>query len=216
MLVVATVPVGATRATGNDGIRRSTWVKIGRVVEDGIVHRGHLRWDNGGSSSNSTSRTSSSWFIGIASARNYHRGARNGDRHLSSESIDGNGSYGDGSVYLWDTRVHQGLPWLGDYNVALIGMAVLSRIRILRTCISTWILQDHGSRVEILSESFLPLLHLASFERVPCGGCRKLRIAGIDWGHKAWWYRKVVISRCDVAHGYLMGGGLTEEPGGLG
>jgi hypothetical protein len=129
---MATVPVGATRATGKDRIRRSAWIKIGRAVEDGIGHRGHLRWDNGGSSSRSTSLTSltsSSWFIGVASPRNYHRGARNGDRHLSSDSIR-NGCYGDSSVYLWDTRVHQGLPRLGDYNVVLIGMAVLSRIRI--------------------------------------------------------------------------------------
>ena len=70
----------------------------------------------------------------------------------------------------------------------------------LRTCKSTGILQNHRSCVKILSQGFLPLLQLAPFEGIPCGGPRELGISGIDWGHKAWWYWILFISRGNVAH----------------
>ena len=110
---------------GDDGIRGSARIEIGRVVKSGgKIHRGHLRWDDRGSSSSSSSSTphTSTTLVGRStSTRNYHRGARNGDRHLARDSIGGNGGYGDGSVYLGDIRVYQGLPWLRDYMWLLSG-----------------------------------------------------------------------------------------------
>jgi hypothetical protein len=79
-------------------------------------------------------------------------------------------------------------------------MAVLYNNKFLRTCKCTGILQDHGSRVEILSQGLLPFPHLAPFERIPRGGCGELGISRINWGHKTWGYRIVIISRGSVAH----------------
>ena len=108
------MPLGATFATGDDGIRGSARIEKGRVVESGgIIHWGHLRWDDRGSSSN-TSCTCTTLVSRSTSTRNYHRGARNGDRHLASDSIGGDGGYGNSSVYLGDVSLHQGLPWLRD------------------------------------------------------------------------------------------------------
>lgn len=81
-------------------------------------------------------------------------------------------------------------------------MAALYNNKFLRTCKCTRILQDHGSRVEILSQGFLPLPHLALFERIPSGRSRELgiSISRIDRGHKTWGYWIVIISRGNVTH----------------
>lgn len=78
-------------------------------------------------------------------------------------------------------------------------MAALYNNEFLRTC-STRILQDHGSRVEIFSQGFLPFPHLVPFERIPRGGSHGLGISRIDLGHKTWGYWIVVISGGNVAH----------------
>lgn len=127
----------------------------------------------------------------LSSTRNYHRG-RNG--HLIGYAIGSDGGDGDSSMYLWDPGLNQVLPWLCD-------------------CKCTRILQDHGSRVEILSQGFLPFPHLAPFKGIPRGGCCELGISRIDWGHKTWGYWILIISRGNVAHRCEMGSRLwAKEP----
>ena len=82
----------------------------------------------------------------------------------------------------------------------MIGWLLYTVKFFLRTCKCTGILQDHGSRVEILSQSLLPFLQLAPFEGIPSRGSRELGISGIDWGHKAWGDWELIISRINVAH----------------
>jgi hypothetical protein len=88
------------------------------------------------------------------------------------------------------------------------GCFVVVKKIILRTCKCTGILQDHGSCVEILSQGFLPFLHLAPFEGIPRGGPREIGISGIEWGHETRGHWIVIISRGNVAHRCLMGSRL--------
>ena len=104
-------------------------------------------------------------------------------------------------MYLWDPRLNDVLSRLGDYMRQSSRWLLCSGEKIiLRTCKCTGILQDHGSCVEILSQDFLPFLHLAPFEGIPRGGPLEIGISGIYLGHKTRGYRIVIISRGNVAH----------------